>query len=130
MRPRIAAGIILIVAVAALLPLRAGSSNSTAVARPRVITLEARGMAFRANGIGGANPVLRLRAGEEVKVVLRNREPGMIHDFSVPSLKVAIGELKTDQDGEVRFRAPSTPGRHEYLCRPHAVMMKGTIEVE
>lgn len=96
---------------------------------PRVITLEARGMTFYVNGIADRNPVLRLRPGEQVRVVLQNREPGMTHDFAVPSLKVAIPALKNDERGEVMFRAPAWRGRHEYLCRPHALMMKGTVEI-
>jgi plastocyanin len=118
------------VALAALMPLRAGTSNAKATARPRVITIEARGMAFRVDGVADPNPVLRLRAGEEVKVVLRNREPGMLHDFAVPSLKVATPELKSDQKAEITFRVPTTRGRLEYICRPHSLMMKGTIQVE
>jgi plastocyanin len=129
MKTRLLIGIVLGLGLVTLLPLRAGPSTAKATARPRVITLEARGMAFRVDGAADANPVLRLRGGEEVKVVLRNREPGMTHDFAVPSLKVAIPELKSDQRGEITFRVPAMRGRHQYLCRPHALMMKGTVEI-
>jgi len=107
-----------------LVPLRSGTPRE-----PRVIALEARGMAFYASGLGERNPILRLHAGEQVRIILRNREPGMTHDFAVPSLNIAIPALKEEEQGEIIFRAPSSSGRLEYLCRPHAPMMKGIIEV-
>ena len=110
--------------VLALAPLRSGTPHE-----PRVIVLEARGMAFYAAGTAERNPILRLRAGEQVRIVLQNREPGIIHDFAVPSLNIAIPALKEEEQGEIIFRAPSSSGRLEYLCRPHAPMMKGIIEV-
>lgn len=115
-----AAGLVLV----ALLPLVADTDRAN-----RTFVLEARDMRFVSAGSGAVNPVLRVRPREQVSVVLRNREPGLLHDFAVPSLNIAMDALRTEQDGRVTFRAPSAPGRYEYVCRPHATMMKGIIEV-
>jgi plastocyanin len=112
--------------IGALLPLAAGSRE----AAPREIVLVARDMAFYLDGAGGENPTLRVRAGEQVRLVLRNEEPGVTHDFAVADWKVATRRLQGRERDTVMFRVPDTRGRHEYLCNPHASMMRGIIEVE
>lgn len=94
------------------------------------VVLVAQGMAFRADsGTGIVNPVIDVKAGETVRFVIRNRDRGMTHDFSVPALGVATDRLEWNQDGQVTFEAPATPGTYEYMCRPHQLMMKGTLRV-
>jgi plastocyanin len=34
-----------------------------------------------------------------------------------------------NQSGEVVFDVPENPGTYEYVCQPHRLMMRGTIEV-
>jgi plastocyanin len=114
-------------AVGALVPLGAGTRGSK---KAREVVLVVRDMAFYLSGDGVENPTLRLKAGEEVRVVLRNEEPGVTHDFAVSDWKVATRRLHGGARDAVTFRVPNQPGRHEYLCNPHASMMRGIIEVE
>jgi plastocyanin len=118
----------------ALLPLAAetvGFGRSTSSARaPREIVLVARDMSFYLDGASGENPTLRLKAGEHVRLVLRNEEPGVVHDFAVSAWKVGTRRLQARETDTVTFRVPDTPGQHAYLCNPHASMMRGIIEVE
>ena len=105
----------------------------TAVTRTpdREITLVARGMAFYLLGDPSTpNPTIRVKAGERVRVVLRNDDRGITHDFAVPAIDAAVDQLDWNEDDDVTFDVPSTPGRYEYICRPHMLMMRGTLIVE
>ena len=105
----------------------------TAVTRSadREITLIARGMAFyRLGEPSTPNPVIRVKAGERVRVVLRNDDRGITHDFAVPSFDVALDQIDWNESDDVTFDTPATPGRYEYICRPHTLMMRGTLIVE
>ena len=94
------------------------------------IVLVAKDMAFHAGSDeGGPNPVIEVKAGETVRVVLRNRDRGMTHDFAVPAAGAAIEPLQWNNEDEVTFEAPKTPGTYQYVCRPHLLMMKGTLRV-
>jgi heme/copper-type cytochrome/quinol oxidase subunit 2 len=96
----------------------------------RDVTLIARGMTFvLADVPGEPNPVIHLRTGERVRLILRNDAQGLLHDFEIPALNVKVAELRTGQTAEVTFTAPDSPGRYEYRCRPHAEMMRGFVEV-
>ena len=105
------------------------ATRSTASGGPRVISLEARGMAYYAGDNPERNPILHVRAGEEVRIVFRNVDRGVAHDFVIPSLRVAVDAIDQGQQGEIIFRAPASGGRYQYVCRPHAAMMNGFIEV-
>ena len=96
----------------------------------REITIVARDMAFYVHGNSTANPVIEARAGETLRIVLENRDPGMTHDFAVPAVKAATDMLKWNEDDEITFQVPSEPGTYEYVCQPHLLMMKGTIVVK
>lgn len=115
------------VAIVALLPLRAGTLESTS---PREVVLVVRNMAFYLNGDGTENPTLRLKAGERIRIVLRNEEPGVTHDFAVTEWNVATRPLNGSGRDSVTFRVPDRVGSYEYLCNPHASMMRGIIEVK
>lgn len=95
----------------------------------REFVLVARDMAFHARSGNVANPVLDVKAGETIRVVLRNDDRGMTHDFAVPSAGVGMKRLEWNEDGAVTFQAPKTPGTYDYVCRPHLLMMKGTLRV-
>ena len=96
----------------------------------REVTLVAKGMAFYLeDDLQTPNPVIEVKAGERVRVVLRNQERGMTHDFAVPTLDVAFKPVSWNESGEVVLEVPSQPGTHQYVCRPHSLMMKGTIRV-
>ena len=95
----------------------------------RQITLVARDMAFFVEGDSTANPVIEAKAGETIRVVLRNRDRGFTHDFAVPAADAATDTLNWNEEDDVTFEAPKEPGTYEYVCRPHLVMMKGTLRV-
>jgi plastocyanin len=122
------------VGAAALLPLGAESlglgREASSARAPREIVLVARDMSFYLDGAGAENPTLRLQAGENVRLVLRNEEPGVVHDFAVSAWKVETRRLQARERDTVTFRVPNAPGQYEYLCNPHASMMRGIIEVE
>jgi plastocyanin len=96
----------------------------------REIRLVARGMAFYLDADPAtANPTVTLASGERVRFVLRNETPGINHDLIVAPLAVAISPLPAGETGIVDVEVPDRPGRYEYHCRPHAVMMKGVVEI-
>lgn len=119
-----------VVASAALLP-RVVSSRDRDPAPPREITLVAKGMTFYIEGDKSPNPTIRLKAGERIRLVLRNEDPGMTHDLVVKDWKVATKTLaaRGDQDTVV-FRVPNRQGETNYQCTPHSAMMRGRIQVE
>jgi plastocyanin len=123
-RAVLAAAAFAVIGLGALMPLVA-----TPRAEPREIVLVARDMAFYLEGSDTPNPTLTLAPGEEVRVVVRNQDPGFAHDFAVRSLGASIEPLAGGASGTLRLRAPASPGRHEYVCRPHAQMMRGIIDV-
>lgn len=117
----------LVLAVALCLTSGAGCTLTGA---PREVTLVARGMTFvRADDPETVNPLIELRAGERVRLVLRNEAPGLIHDIQIPAWDVAVESVRAGQTAETVFTVPRTPGQFQYLCRPHAELMSGTIEV-
>jgi plastocyanin len=121
---RAVAALAAVLVVGALLPVMSKTPS-------REITLVARGMAFYLEGDPNTpNPTIRLSAGETVRVVLRNEDRGMTHDFAVPALDEALGATDWDETEDVTFDVPATPGTYEYVCRPHMLMMRGTIVVE
>lgn len=113
-----------ILAVAALWPLVASQDD------PREVVLVARGMRFYLDGHPEANPTIALEAGERVRLVLRNEDPGVTHDFAVAAWGVATGALQGRGVAVVEFRAPGRPGAYRYRCTPHPLMMSGALEVE
>jgi plastocyanin len=97
---------------------------------PREIRIVARDMAFYLDGQADPNPTLHLRAGETVRLVLRNDDDGMTHDFAIPGWKAATRRIEGGEEAVVTFRASDQPSAQTYKCRPHSKMMQGTILVE
>jgi len=97
----------------------------------REITLVARGMAFFLESDPAIpNPTLRLKAGERVRITLRNEERGFTHDFAVPAVDAATDLISWNEDADVTFDVPDRPGTYDYVCEPHAMMMRGRIIVQ
>ena len=118
-----AATIVAVLLLAALLP-------AFTAAPAREITLVARGMAFYMEGDASTpNPTIEVKAGERVRILLRNQERGMIHDFAVPVIAAAIDAIRWNESGDVTFDVPETPGTYQYECRPHRLMMRGVLRV-
>ncbi len=97
---------------------------------PREIRLVVRDMNFYLEGQAEPNPTIRLRAGETVRVVLRNDDEGMRHDFAVPDWRAATPRIESGNETSVTFRVPGQAGAQRYTCRPHDAVMRGTIVVE
>ncbi len=92
--------------------------------------LVVRGMAFYLeNDARTPNPAITLKAGETVRVVVRNQDRGMTHDFAAPAFDAGIDLIDWNETDQVTFDVPSTPGSYEYYCNPHRLMMRGTITV-
>jgi plastocyanin len=118
------AALVLAMVVGALLPVM-----TTGPARE--ITLVARDMTFYLDGnFDRPNPEIRVKAGETVRIVVRNEERGYTHDFAVPAIGARVRQLEWNERGDVTFDAPSTPGTYEYVCTPHMLMMRGTLKVD
>lgn len=119
-----------VVAVAATVLVVGGLLTARSLTPSREIVLVARGMSFYAQGDPStANPTITLKAGERVRIVLRNEDRGITHDFAVPVFNAAADLVDWNEQSEVVFAAPETPGRYEYVCRPHQVMMRGVVVV-
>ena len=97
---------------------------------PREVTLVARGMTFYLENGTQPNPTLTFKAGERVRIVLRNEDRGISHNLSVPSVRAEFAPIGWNQTSDVVFEVPDTPGTYEYWCRPHMMMMRGTIIVQ
>lgn len=123
-----AGSIIAVVALAAtLLPMIASSRTDPT----RDIRIVVRDMAFYVDGAPEPNPSITLRAGEQVRLHLRNEDAGMRHDFAVKSWAVSTKMLEDrGEEDTIVFRAPAERGEAMYLCTPHAKMMSGTIRIE
>ena len=96
----------------------------------RDVRIVVRNMTFYLEGSGAANPTLRLRAGETVRLVLRNEDRGMKHDFTVPAWHAATPLIPVQREAEVLITAPARGSRATYHCTPHEETMRGTIIVE
>lgn len=123
----VAVGVAMAVVVVVLLPILA-SSWGGGVRELRIIT---RDMTFYVDGNPEPNPTIVLRAGEKVKLVLRNEDAGMSHDFVVKSWTVATRLLEDrGEEDAVTFQVPEERGSTTYHCTPHAKMMSGTLRIE
>ena len=112
--------------VAMLLPMIASSDLD----KGREVRLVVRDMTFYLEGQDQPNPTLRFRAGEKVRLVLKNEDAGMDHDFTVAQWDVRTKMLEGKGEDAVVFRVPRTRVTDTYQCSPHAKMMRGTLVVE
>jgi plastocyanin len=119
------AACVAVVATVAVLPLVADRGPA-----PRTVVLVAKGMGFALEDRDGLpNPVLRVTAGERVRLVLRNETPGMSHDLAIPAWGVTLDAVRGGASSAATFTVPEDAATVEYLCQPHSRMMRGTIEV-
>ena len=119
--------------IAAMVALATVAVVTRAGAREEVreIELVARGMSFYlAADQAAANPTITVAAGERVRFVLRNETSGIEHDLAVDSLGIAMAPIPAGQVASLDVEIPNHAGTYEYRCRPHAVMMKGTLIVK
>lgn len=109
-----------------LLPMVASSELD----RGREVELVIRDMAFYLDGKGEANPMLKFRAGERVRLIVRSEDAGMAHDFVVKTWKIRSTTVHGRDTTRLTFKVPRRSGSHTYYCTPHAAKMRGTIRVE
>jgi plastocyanin len=76
-----------------------------------------------------SNPTVRLRAGERVRLVLKNEASGLVHDLAIPEWNVTLAAVDAGETSSLTFRVPAKAGQVEYRCQPHAAMMSGVVEV-
>ena len=96
----------------------------------REVTLVARNMAFYLESDPKTpNPTIEVKAGERVRIVLKNQDRGMMHDLAVPAVKKTLDLLEWNEADDLTFSAPKTRGTYQYECQPHRLMMRGTIRV-
>ena len=129
MRMTVRRPLVLVLIIGVLALATAAAFSATDRSSPREVVLAARGMAYYLEGDPTPNPVIRLHAGERVRLTLRNQAPGLVHDLAVEGIGVDVVPLQSGEQRSVTFTAPAATGRHEYVCRPHAVMMRGWVEV-
>ncbi len=115
-----------VVIVVSLLPMLASSDLD----RVRDVRLVVRDMTYYLDGSDEPNPTLTFRAGEQVRVILKNEDAGMDHDFSVAAWQTKTKLLAGRGEDSVLIRVPATRGTESYACTPHSQMMRGTIRVE
>jgi plastocyanin len=97
---------------------------------PRTIVVAARNMTFVVDGAEGGNPRIAVERGERIRFVLKNEDPGMAHDLSVPALDVRTVLLRqAGTSADLVVTMPEQPGELEYLCSSHALLMRGVIDV-
>ena len=122
-------GLVVVAAVlaAALLPIIGASREAEPV---REVRLVIRDMTYYLEGQNQPNPTLTLRAGERVKLQLRNEDEGMQHDFRVRAWEVGTSVIDGKGSDSVTFRVPELRGAHVYSCTPHPSSMRGVIEIE
>ena len=121
--------IVAAVAFAALLPMVAASRSGDPL--PRELRIVAKDMNFYVDGEQTPNPTLRFKAGEQIRLVLRNEDGGMTHDFVIKEWNVAT-ETLTDKGTEdtLVFRVPKQRGSTAYQCSPHSEMMRGNVHID
>jgi plastocyanin len=130
MRVLAVAALLLVVVAGGALLTATGVWGPTPAGPVREIRLVVRDMAFYVESdLATPNPDIEVRAGERVRIVLANRERGMVHDFAVPALSAALEPVKWNETSESVIEIPARPGDFQYVCRPHEAMMRGTLRV-
>lgn len=118
------------IAVMAVLMILAVLTPALSKTPSREITLVVKDMAFYLESDPTTpNPTLDIKAGERVRIILRNQDRGITHDFAVPALRKSVDQIDWNESADVVFSAPKRPGNYPYECQPHRLMMRGTIRV-
>jgi hypothetical protein len=103
-----------------------GADREASVREVRVV---AREMTFYLDGQSAPNPTLFAYPGERLRIVFRNADVGMSHDFVVRPWRVSTRLLKGKGEDAIEFTVPMTRGTYPYSCTPHAGMMGGALVV-
>jgi plastocyanin len=117
---------VITIAVAGLLLPRMVSSREAA----RELRVTARGMTYYVDGVADQNPLLTFTPGEQVRVVFKNEDKGMAHNFSIPAWRVEMTVVQGTGEESLTFRVPTNASTAVYVCTPHAEMMSGRVAVQ
>ena len=98
-------------------------SSSADATTPREIVLEARDLAF-----DGDNPTLYAEPGERIRLVVKNREPGVLHSITLPGIDSEVRHIEYGQEISFEITVPQG-GTYEYICPQHAPKMRGKIVI-
>jgi plastocyanin len=123
-RAALVAVVFLVIGLPALMPVVATPRTA-----PREVVLVVHDMAFHREGSTEPNPTIVVKASEEVRIVVKNQDTGITHGLSVGAAGASIDRIVPGSTETMKFRAPDKPGRYEYVCPPHAQMMKGVLLV-
>ena len=96
---------VVVVGLVVFLPLSADPE-----AAPREIVLVTRDMAFYLEGQRAPNPMLTMTAGETVRIVVRNEDTGIGHNFGIPTWDEATPIVDGGATAMVQIEVPSRPG--------------------
>ena len=99
----------------------------------RELIVVARGMTYYVNGAPAPNPELQFVPGEDVRLVFRNEDKGMLHDFRIASWSVTTGLVEGGRERSIEFTVPAGPDvpmTATYNCTPHAAMMAGGVTLK
>ena len=94
------------------------------------IRLVARDMTYFDAATREANPTLRLKRGERIRLVLTNDDRGYTHNLVSPALGVSLPLLEAGKTQAIEVTVPDVPGPSTYSCGPHGQMMRGNIAIE
>lgn len=114
-------GILLVAALATMA--LAGRASREPAPFVREVHLPARGTAF-----ADSNPVIEVRVGDRVRLVVANRDPGVVHAISVPALDDRVIDIAHGEEAVLEISARA-PGEYEYVCTRHYPLMKGRLLV-
>lgn len=103
------------------------SSQRAKEEEDRKIVLTAEGSTFLYQD--QTNPTIRVKRGDRIKIIFRNRDPGVLHAISIPDLDVSRKDVPWKNQVTFEF-TPTSIGKYTYKCSHHLPMMKGTIVVE
>lgn len=104
-------------------------ADPRAASTPREIVLVARHMAFYQADDPTPNPTLAVSPDERIRLVFRNEDAGMTHNFTIEPWKIATPRISGADSASIEFTVPAARGRYQYACTPHAQMMRGVIEI-
>ena len=74
------------------------------------------------------NPTLRIRQGDPIRLVLKNRDTGIVHALEIPGLSPDTLQIAAGEEGAIEFTA-NRSGEFPYRCPQHCPLMRGRIIV-
>jgi hypothetical protein len=83
----------------------------------REVRLVVRDMTFYVDGDTSPNPTLRFKRGEQIRLVLRNDDPGMTHDVAIRACTSPCRSFRARANTKSGSRCRTPPGRPHIRAR-------------